>query len=132
MMNLIGTCGDNCFYCPRYIATKSGSVEELEEVKGLWVRLGLRKPDFPVQDMACYGCKPENKCAYVELCACIREKEVANCGVCREYPCALIDTVFDRSEKLRSLARCVCTHEEMEMLNKAVFSKKDYFDNILK
>ena len=66
-MKLIGTCGDNCFYCPRYIATKSKNIEELEKVKELWIRLDLRAMDFPVLEMSCYGCKPENKCAYMEL-----------------------------------------------------------------
>lgn len=69
--SIIGICGDNWFYCPRYTATKSGSVEELENVKELWVRLGLRTPDFPVQDMACYGCNPENQCAYMNLSHCV-------------------------------------------------------------
>jgi len=131
-MKLIGICGDNCFYCPRYKATKSGSVEELEKVKELWVRLGLRKPDFPVQNMVCYGCKPENKCAYVELCACVREKGVENCGLCDEYPCELINTAFDQSEKLRSHASRVCTEGEMEILDKAFFSKKNILIRFIK
>jgi hypothetical protein len=129
-MSLIGMCGDNCFFCPRYTATKIGSVEELEKVKELWVRLGLRDPDFPVQEMACYGCTPENKCAYVELCACVSEKGVANCGLCDEYPCKLITKAFDQSERIRSKAGEVCTQEEMDTLHKAFFSKKEYFDKI--
>ena len=127
MMDLIGICGDNCFYCPRYIATKNGSVEELENVKELWVRLGLRGPNFPVQDMECYGCKPENKCAYMNLRVCVQEKRVENCGFCNEYPCELISTAFDQSERLRSHADSVCTQEEMDVLYKAFFFKKDYF-----
>ncbi len=129
-MNMIGKCGDNCEYCPRYIATKSGSTTELEKVKELWVRLDLRDPDFPVQDMVCYGCRPENKCAYEELCTCIITKKLENCGLCKEYPCKLIKSVFDTSEKLKSQARMVCTNEEMELLNKAFFSKKKYFNHI--
>lgn len=50
MMSLIGVCGDNCSYCPRYIATRSGKADELEEVKELWARLGLRDPAFPARD----------------------------------------------------------------------------------
>lgn len=132
MKDIVGVCGDNCFYCPRYKATKSGSAEELEKVKALWVRLGLRDPDFPVQDMACYGCIPENNCAYVKLRTCVGEKRVENCGFCNEYPCELINTAFDQSEKLRSHASRVCTQEEMGMLYRAFFSKKEYFDKIYK
>jgi len=129
-MSMIGICGDHCEYCPRYIATKSGKRVELEKAKELWVRLGLRDDDFPVEDIACHGCLPENKCVYTELCACVRAKSRKNCGLCNEYPCERINMVFNQSEKLRSKANKVCTQEEMDLLNKAFFSKKEYFDQI--
>jgi hypothetical protein len=129
-MNMIGICGDNCTYCPRYIATQNESTQELEEVKELWVRLGLRDPAFTVKDMTCHGCMPENKCAYRELPSCVSAKGVANCGFCDEYPCKLIRSAFDKSEKLKFHANKVCTQEEMDMLHKAFFSKKEYFDRI--
>ena len=129
-MNMIGICGDNCVYYPRYIATKNGRQIELEKVKELWVRLGLRDRDFPVEDMACHGCMPENKCAYSELCACVSAKLSKNCGLCDEYPCKLINRAFDKSEKLKSQAAKICTHEEMDVLHKAFFWKKEYFDHI--
>ncbi len=126
----IGICGDNCSYCPRYIATQNRSAEELEEVKELWVRLGLRDPVFPAQDLACFGCKPENKCAYSELRICASEKGFDNCGLCDGYPCKLINDVFEKTEKLRFHATCVCTHEEMDTLYKAFFSKRRNLDQI--
>lgn len=129
-MNMIGLCGDNCEYCPRYLATKNGNIEDLEKVKELWVRLKLRASDFPVRDMACHGCKPENKCAYTELHACVSTKMVDNCGMCNEYPCKLINSVFDRSEKLKDLAKKICTQGEKDNFQKAFFSKKEYFDRI--
>jgi len=129
-MNMIGICGDNCEHCPRYIATQLGSKIELEEVKELWVRLGLRDHNFPVEDMVCYGCRPENRCAYTELCACVNIKGHENCGLCDDYPCELITTAFDKSDQLKSKAIKVCTPEEMIMLQKAFFSKKEYFDHI--
>lgn len=129
-MNMIGICGDNCGYCPRYIATQDGRMIELEKVKKLWVSLGLRDPDFPVKDMACHGCLPKNKCAYAELRACVSAKALENCGLCNEYPCKLINSAFDKSEKLKSHANKVCTQEEMDMLQKTFFSKKEYFDRI--
>jgi hypothetical protein len=129
-MNMIGICGDNCEYCPRYRATQKGGMIELEKVKDLWVRLGLRDNRFPAEEMACNGCQPENKCAYPELCACVAGKAVENCGLCEEYPCNVIERVFDKSEKLKSRAVKVCTWEEMDMLQKAFFSKKEYFDQV--
>jgi hypothetical protein len=127
---MIGLCGDNCEYCPRYVSTQNGRIEELEKVKELWVRLELRAPDFPVKDMACHGCKPENKCAYTELRACVSTRMYDNCGLCDEYPCKLVQSAFDKSEKLKGRVEITCTQEENDNLQKAFFSKKEYFDRI--
>ena len=127
---MFGMCGDNCSYCARFIATESGRKTELEKIKELWVRLGLREPDFPIKDMACYGCKPGKKCAYAELRACVSGKGYENCGSCEQYPCNLINSVFDETETLKSHASKVCTQEEMDMLHRAFFSKKEYFDRM--
>jgi hypothetical protein len=129
-MSLIGICGDNCSYCPRYIASRSGKREELEEVKEVWVRLGLGDPAFPAQDLTCFGCKPENPCAYPELRDCSREKGAANCGLCDAYPCKRIDAAFEKSEKLKFHATRVCTPKEMNTLTKAWFSKRQNLDRI--
>lgn len=129
---MIGICGDNCTYCPRHIATQSGSVQELNKVKELWVRLGLREPDLSAQTMVCHGCLPENQCAYTELRSCVATKSFKNCGVCDEYPCNLINKAFDKSGKLKSYANEVCSQDELDLLHKAFFSKKEYFDCIQK
>ena len=39
MENRITLCGDNCTYCPRFLAKTE---EELQEVAKLWYRVGLR------------------------------------------------------------------------------------------
>ena len=129
-MSLIGACGDNCAFCPRYVATRNGSRDEFEKVKDLWVRLGFRDPDFPLHDMACHGCNPENACAYPELRDCVSNKEIDNCGLCDVYPCELMDDTFDQTERLRSHAVRVCTSEEMHALDRAFFSKKKYLAHI--
>ena len=128
--NMIGICGDNCEFCPRYVATQKGSMGELEKVKELWVRLGLRNPYFPAEGMICNGCRPENNCAYKKLRSCVDAGKVKNCGLCDEYPCKIIKDVYDKTEKLRIHAEKVCTKEEMDILNKAFFSKKEYFEGI--
>jgi hypothetical protein len=53
LKTMIGICGDNCSLCPRYLATQDGSAGELEKVKELWVKLGLRDPAFPAQGVGC-------------------------------------------------------------------------------
>ncbi len=126
----IGVCGDNCSYCPRYVATQNGSPNALEKVRELWVRLGLRAHDFPARDLACFGCRAENECAYSELCICASEKGFDNCGLCDGYPCKLVNDIFEKTEKLRFHAIRVCTSEEMDALHKAFFSKKQNLDQI--
>jgi hypothetical protein len=129
-MFLIGVCGDNCLHCPRYIATEKNNPTDLEKVKELWVRLGLRAPSFHARDLACSGCKSNNKCAYPELRTCAQEKGLDHCGLCDTYPCKLINAAFERSEKLRSHAVRVCKPEESDVLQKAFFSKKQNLDQI--
>ena len=129
-MNIIGICGDNCSFCPRYLATQNGDTKELENVKELWVRLGLRAPAFPAQGMACSGCSPENNCAYSEVRACAHGKGIENCGLCQDYPCKQLGAVFENTEKLRSYAACLCTPKEMDVLHKAFFSKRQNLDQI--
>jgi hypothetical protein len=127
---MIGICGDNCFYCPRYVATHNGGDKELEEVKELWVRLGFRDPAFPPQDMACFGCRPENNCAYSEVRACAHWRGIETCGLCQAYPCELLNAAFEKTEKLRFQAVRVCTPKEMDALNKAFFSKRQNLDQM--
>jgi len=124
-MATIGICGDNCLFGPRYLATLSGKTEELERVKELWARLGLREPSILAQDLICYGCLPENDCAYSELKACISEKNIESCGLCETYPCQIVSAIFEKSEGLRSKMLSVCTPVERELLQKAFFSKRE-------
>jgi hypothetical protein len=130
MTEMIGYCGDNCLLCPRYAAAQNGSAEELEKAKELWVRLGLRDPNFPAKEMVCYGCGPKIECAYSELRSCAHKKGVDTCGLCAEYPCGLISAAFDKSQKLQSRAVRVCIPKEIEMIEKAFFSKRQNLDRI--
>ncbi|MFA5140838.1 MAG: DUF3795 domain-containing protein [Elusimicrobiota bacterium] len=125
---MIGICGDDCRFCPRYAATKDGNSERLREVRDFWVKLGLREPDFPARQMACHGCGPENRCAYPEVRACANQKGVAHCGLCREYPCGSILAAFDKSEQMRSRCDPICTTEERAILKKAFFAKRQNLD----
>ena len=131
-MDKIGVCGDNCSYCPRYIATLSDNLEELERVKELWVRLGWREKSFSAEKLVCQGCTPEVKCAYPELRNCAYEKKIHTCGLCDEYPCGLVNAAFERTKILTSDAVRVCTPEEMDILNKAFLHKKQTLDEINK
>ena len=109
---------------------KRGTKSELERARDLWVRLGLRNPGFPVEDMACGGCMPGKEYAHTKLGACVSAKALENCGLCAEYTCGLIRDAFDASEALRRRATKVCIQDEMALLEKAFFSKCEYFDRV--
>lgn len=74
--------------------------------------------------MACLGCKPENNCGYPEIRSCARAKRLENCGLCRKFPCNLVSAALEESEKLSSLVAQTCEPEEVSVLYKAFFSKR--------
>jgi putative acetyltransferase len=121
---LIGICGDDCAACPRFIATQTEDPREFEKVRDLWVRLGLRPPDFPAEKLACRGCSPANDCAYPEMQACAHAKSLAHCGRCAEYPCPLIAAAFERSDQFRARVEEICEPAEAAAIIRAFLSKK--------
>ncbi len=125
-------CGDDCNLCPRYIATQSNSVEKLKEVAVLWEKVGWRQNNVPPEEMVCYGCVTVKKCIYDDIRKCAKEKGIANCGFCPDYPCGKIETVFSQTETYAKLCKKICSKEEYECLRKAFFSKKQKLDKVNK
>jgi hypothetical protein len=128
-MDLIGVCGDNCTYCPRFIENNKGSTQRLETVKELWVRIGLRDDPVAIGAMLCNGCKPENNCAYAALRDCAAQRKLQNCGLCGAYPCKLVEDCFAGSAELYPRIRSSCTEDELRILEKAFFCKKANLDS---
>ena len=121
----MGYCGDVCDYCPRYIATRSGSEEQLREVAALWHRAGARSEERPPEEMICHGCCPEKACPY-GITECAREKGVANCGECEDYPCERLSRPFERLKTGPERWRKACSsEEEYERIRKAFHQKKE-------
>jgi hypothetical protein len=129
-MAKIGACGDNCDFCHRYKATTSGKIEELEKVKELWVRIGLRNYSFPARELSCTGCRPNAYCGSKELLECVRAKGIENCGICSSYPCEAILKAINKSEKWKLEIKSKCNKEEYEMITKAFCRKKENLDKI--
>jgi len=129
-MDLIGFCGDNCDLCPRYIATKSGSLHDLEKVRDLWVRVGWRDKETSLEEIACGGCATVKSCGYDNVRICVKNKGIANCGECIDYPCKQIIKVFDRTKSYEKKCKEVCSPDEYERLYEAFFLKKQTLDAI--
>lgn len=129
-MTLIGFCGDNCGLCPRYIATKSGDIHNLEKVWDLWVRVGWRDKDTSPEEVACSGCTSVISCRYDNVRICAKNKGITNCGECIDYPCQEIIKVFEKTESYERKCKEVCSPSEYERLYKAFFLKKQTLDAI--
>jgi hypothetical protein len=131
-MSKIGACGDDCSFCPRYKATISNNDNELQRVKEQWVLYGWRDPAIDAQELKCFGCRKENKCAYQELRDCAFGKNLENCGRCSTYPCERTNAAFAKTEKAFSLMEVTGGKEERDMLIKAFACKKSNLDGIHK
>jgi hypothetical protein len=129
METLIAVCGDICTECPRYLATKSGNIEELEKVAQFWFRLGFRDHVVTTEEIKCTGCHKKPNCGY-GLTSCEYLVGKANCGECERFPCPKFDEVFRKSEIGDESCKLHCSTDEYRVLKKAFFSKKKVLTEI--
>jgi len=122
-------CGNDCDFCLRYIATKSGSESELKRVAKLWFNCGWRDKLVPSNEMICRGCSSANWCRY-GIRECAIEKKVENCGKYRGYPCDKIQKAFDNIKIYSKKCRIVCSKEDFKLMEKASFHKKKNLDRV--
>ncbi len=121
MEEIITLCGDNCLYCPRYLAK---SEKELEDTAKLWYKVGWRDHIVSNEEIACGGCSSHKQCTY-KLVDCIKNNKVEKCNQCKEYPCDKIISMLDRSKQYRIRCMEICTDEEYQILLKAFFEKAE-------
>ncbi len=63
-------CGNDCNNCQRYIATKSGDKEQLNNVAIMWHKYGWRDTIVSPEEIACSGCSSATWCGYeIQKCA---------------------------------------------------------------
>lgn len=126
-MQKIVSCGNDCFVCPRYIATQSGDVIRLKAVAELWNKLGWRDTVVSSEEIMCYGCSTSTFCRYgIQKCA--FEKKVDNCGNCKDYPCILTSKSIEQTQMYVESIKEKCTEEEYKCFKIAFFSKKENLD----
>lgn len=119
----LAACGDDCNFCPRYLATRADDVERLKEAAELWLRLGLRDALPSADDMVCHGCSTVAYCSN-GIRECAQARGVDNCGQCERYPCQTVEVAFQKAAECAKHAKQVCSKEEYEMLDRAFFSKR--------
>lgn len=120
-MDKITLCGDNCLYCPRYIAATD---EELSAVAELWYRISWRDQVVSNEEIKCEGCSSHKKCTY-QLVECVKSHKVVKCNQCADFPCSKINNMLKRSDKYKEKCKKVCTESEFDSLQKAFFNKEE-------
>jgi hypothetical protein len=124
-------CGDDCNLCPRYIATQSGSEEQLKKIAVLWKTLGWRETVLPPEEMVCHGCTSVKLklCKYSIIRECAQDKGLENCGKCRNYPCSEIEKVFEQSKIYAKSLKEKYPKDVCELVERAFFLKKQKLDS---
>jgi ribosomal protein S18 acetylase RimI-like enzyme len=125
----LGCCGDDCNYCPRYLATKSGDKELLQAVADTWQTIGWRQPGEDLDTFACHGCGTLDNCG-LGIRQCVLDKGLNNCGECPGYPCEKLTAIFMNNEKTDWMYRKIMSMDDYPLFRKAFFSKKDRLDKI--
>ena len=123
-MNKIAYCGDNCVYCPKFIATLSGSKEKLHQAAVLMSKVGWRYNLEDPEKNKCNGCQDVEECEY-DVKKCCIERKIENCGKCSNYPCPKIEKAFEITEKNTEKFKNILSKEEYDLFRKAFFLKKE-------
>lgn len=124
MVKILAACGNDCSACPRHLPKTE---EELKRTAELWEKIGYRDCVVSTEEISCVGCSPDNWCRY-QIIQCVSEKEISDCGKCRQYPCAKIEECFATTRLFIPSCRKVCNPEEYQMLVSAFFEKKKNLD----
>ena len=97
MEKQIAYCGLICTDCGAYIATQNDDDKQRKEVAEEWTE--KYKHDFKPEDINCDGCLTSSRrvvghCMVCPIRKCGREKGVANCTCCQDYPCKQLEEFF--------------------------------------
>lgn len=126
----IAACGNDCLACPRYTAYPYEKTEdELLRTAELWMQIGYRDHVVSIDEIACFGCRPENSCRY-GVKRCCEDRRIASCAECGEYPCGMIRKCFLLTESFRTACRKECTEEEYDLLSRAFFEKENNLNRL--
>jgi hypothetical protein len=97
MKKMISICGLVCSDCGAFIAAKNNDDKKRAEVAQLWSKqYGVTlKPE----EINCDGCTSDSSrlighCLVCEIRKCGKQKQIANCAHCVDYPCTRLEDFF--------------------------------------
>lgn len=94
MERMIAFCGNDCFACPGYIATRNDDDEARAKIAEQWNECSSTK--MKPEDVNCDGCT-DMEGRYIGYCAecgvhqCASARGFENCAVCEDYSCETLD-----------------------------------------
>jgi uncharacterized Zn-finger protein len=105
MNKMISFCGLLCNECGAFIATKNDDDKKRAEVAQLWSK--QYNCNLKAEDINCDGCTSGGNrlSAHPKVCEirkCGKEKGIANCAYCSEYPCEKLGEFFKLVPDARS------------------------------
>ena len=127
----LSPCGDDCNYCPRYLATQSGDEENLKEVAVLWRTIGWRSAETPPAEMKCNGCPSVQSCG-LGIKDCIINRGIGSCGECPDYPCKRMKKIFENNIREAGICREHIPEKDRNLFQRAFWDKKKRLDVIHK
>ena len=118
---ILSVCGDDCAVCPRYLAKTE---QELHETAVFWHKAGWRDHVVTAEETRCKGCGTRGSCAFM-LMPCLREKGLARCKDCGEYPCGRITAMLERSAGKEAQCCTACGNDRFFAMMKRAFYEKE-------
>jgi hypothetical protein len=105
MNGMISFCGLLCDKCGAFIATKNDDDKKRVEVAELWSK--QYSSNLKAEDINCDGCTSGGNrffghCKVCEIRKCGKQKGIANCAYCNEYPCEKLGEFFKLVPDARS------------------------------
>ena len=91
------------------------------------MRIGYRDRVETEEEIACSGCRPENRCRY-GAARCCADRGIRTCAECPAYPCTAMMECFAVTRLFEPGCRRACTEEGYEQLRKAFFEKEENLD----
>ena len=96
MSKVFAYCGLACHECETYKATKADDDFKRAEVAKNWSK--LFNADITPDQINCTGCSNDGViffyCGMCEIRKCSRERNLENCGMCDDYACEKLDSIF--------------------------------------
>jgi len=97
MKKMISFCGLLCSECGAFVATQNNDDKKRAEVAQLWSK--QYDVNLKPEDINCDGCVSDSDrlVGHTRVCEirkCGKQKGIANCAYCGEYPCKKLGEFF--------------------------------------